>query len=405
MAILGIGLLGSSRNKVGNIVTYRMKGQDIARAKATQVSNPRTAAQQTQRVKLANLVAMYRANRPWMEKLAFEGKPQKWSTYNAFVSANVQGNEVFLTKTEAAQGCCVVAPYRVSEGSLPSVTIAETTSGTWATNLYCGEVNPATATIAELTEALLANNNGMAEGMQLSLIVNYQQQNNGVYYANVRYYELILDRTDTRPVSDVLGDTHLALVNGSIGFQAGSSDPVMGFTFVISQTLGGRTKVSTQSLVLTDTTTLNAFTNDTHQAQAVQSYGASNLSPFLASGYQQGSNADVEQPISILSVNNKVAGSYLGSGQTNSERFGINLSKEPNDVTAVGIYANDTWYRSTDNPAPITFEHTGSTISVLTSGMGSSNSSVISKIEVVADGETITIEFDNGGAGGGEVTE
>lgn len=89
--IKSLWLRGSSQ-RLGGAVTYMLKGVQIARELAAKVDNPRTPKQMNQRVKLANVVAFYRANRPWMERLAFETKKQNWSTYNAFVSANFAAN-------------------------------------------------------------------------------------------------------------------------------------------------------------------------------------------------------------------------------------------------------------------------------------------------------------------------
>lgn len=390
--IKSLWLRGSSQ-RLGGAVTYMLKGVQIARELAAKVNNPRTPKQMNQRIKLANVVAFYRANRPWMERLAFETKKQNWSTYNAFVSNNFASNKVYLTKQEAAQGCCIVAPYRITEGSMPQVVISQNSAGQWATNLYCGEVNPATATVAEMTAALLANNNGLAEGMQISLIVNYQQQANGIYQNIVRYFEVILDSTDTSTFTSHLGDTHVALVNGSIGFTAGTSDPVMGFAYILSQTRAGRTYVSTQNLVLTSNTTYELFSNAVHAANAAASYGESAQDPFLAAGYQSESNGNVIVPLSILSVNTKTAGDYLGTGTENSTRLAVSLSAIPTEVTQVRVLVGSTWYDSSAQSSNLTFSVLENVVYINTPNIGSANEEVIDTIEVTANGETLRIAF------------
>lgn len=303
MAILGIGLLGSSRNKVGNIVTYRMKGQDIARAKAAQVANPRTIAQQTQRVKLANVVNMYKVNRPWMDRLAFESKPQKWSDYNAFVSANLANNKVYLTKQQADRGDVIVAPYKITDGSIPSIIVGRDANDTtlFKTDLYIGNVQLATATVAEVTRALLDNNNGLSVGMQLSLIVNHQGQNNGQYTVLVRYYEVILSLDDDTPFSERISESHIVNADGALAFNYGAGDSVLGFAFVLSQDVESKTRVSTQYLIVPDETLYNSFGTDAALANARLSYGATSA-PFLAGGYQTGSSEAVTIVPSILSA-------------------------------------------------------------------------------------------------------
>lgn len=331
MAILGIGLLGSSRNKVGNIVTYRMKGQDIARAKAAQVANPRTIAQQTQRVKLANVVNMYKVNRPWMDRLAFESKPQKWSDYNAFVSANLANNKVYLTKQQADRGDVIVAPYKITDGSIPSIIVGRDANDTslYKTDLYIGDVQLATATVAQVTRALLDNNNGLSVGMQLSLIVNHQGQNNGQYNVLVRYYEVILSLDDDTPFSERISETHIVNADGAIAFNYGAGDPVLGFAFVLSQDVESKTRVSTQYLIVPDETLYDSFGTDAALANARLSYGSTSA-PFLAGGYQTGSSEAVAILPSILSaaIDDKApvnVNDYLGSRGGESE-FTITLA-------------------------------------------------------------------------------
>lgn len=351
-----------------------------------------------QRVRLANLVSFYRANRPWMDELAFSTRPQKWSDYNAFVSANIGSNRVALTKTEAANGTCIVAPYRISEGNIAPIVHNRVASGQYSTNLYVGDVNPTTATVAEVTTALLANNNGMFEGQQLSLIVNYQQQAGGVYRAVVRYYECILSLTDTRPFSEVLSDEHIAYVSNSIGFTAGANDPVMGFSFILSFDEGGKTRVSTQSLVLTDTSTYDAYLTTSALNAAIESYGGGQVNAFLAAGYQSSSQGGVTIPLSILNVNGVQAGALLGSGDANDSRlvvsFNENVEGEVSSYVVIdeeGI--NQQYSEGTQSPS-VSSEIIDGKVVISTNNLGSLNSNHdIMEVGCTINGTTYNIAF------------
>lgn len=291
------------QQRLGGVVFYQQKGRTLARELAPAVSNPQTSAQMQQRTRLANVVAMYRANRQWMARLAFQGRKSTWSVYNAFVSANLSTSQVYLSKSEATRGFTIVSPYKVTNGTLPAIDVyaASSVSGGYATNLYLGgAADLANLTVGTFTQALLANNNGLSEGMQLSLVVNYQVQNNDVYNAVVRYFEVILDTTDTALLTDRLGDSHLAIVDDSLGFRVGDSDPTMAFTFVLSHTTGGQTLVSPQWLTLTDTSLYDSFVGN--ERSAAESYGSSDEQPFLESSYQYGSNDNVSLPSSILGI-------------------------------------------------------------------------------------------------------
>ena len=352
-----------------------------------------------QRVRLANLVAFYRANRPWMDELAFSTRPQKWSDYNAFVSANIGSNRVALTKTEAANGTCIVAPYRISEGNIAPIVHNRVASGHYATNLYVGDVNPTTATVAEVTAALLANNNGMFEGQQLSLIVNYQQQAGGVYRAVVRYYECILSLTDKRPFAEVLSDTHIAAVNQSIGFTAGANDPVMGFSFILSFDEGGKTRVSTQSLVLTDTSTYDAYLTTSALNAAIESYGGGQVNAFLAAGYHNASQGGVTIPLSILNVNGVQAGALLGSGQENDTRLIVTFNESVEGTATSYVVLNtgginQRYEDGTQSPS-ISSSIVDGKVVIDTNNLGSLNANNdIVEVGCTIDGTTYTIAFD-----------
>lgn len=283
-------LKGGSQ-KLGGVVLYQSNGQTLARELAASVSNPRTDAQMEQRVKLANVVGVYRANRNWMTG-AFEDKKQNESDYNAFVRANLANSLVATSKSQAAAGAAVVAPYKVSSGSLP--VVEHVVDGTeLQTNLYVGElvINQATS-VAELSQALINNNNGIREGMQLSLIINIQQQaqETGIPYIVVRAYEMIISLSDSRLVSEFFPSVVLvattadnpALAMGISFLGAGAA------CFILSETLGGKTRVSTQSLVAFGSNqSYAAYTSQEAWSEAIRSYGV-NTTVFLDSNTAQG---------------------------------------------------------------------------------------------------------------------
>ena len=97
----------------------RMGGEQRARTYLKVISNPRTKAQMSQRVKLANLVGFYRLLRPLLGD-SFLRRPANQSSYNAFVKANLASSRVYLTKEQASSGYVVTAPYTITDGTLQS---------------------------------------------------------------------------------------------------------------------------------------------------------------------------------------------------------------------------------------------------------------------------------------------
>ena len=272
--------LRGAKQRLAGAVLYQNNGQTLIRELAAKISNPRTASQMTQRVKLSNCVAVYRANKFWM-KYAFEDKKPKESDYNAFIGENISSNVVALTKSEVNAGAAVAAPYTVTRGSLGS--IEQTLDGTLLlTNLYLlNGLNLSTTTVGEFSRQLIAANNGIVEGMQLSFIANIQQRNNltGVPYLVVRAYEVILDTSNTRQLTEYF-PTGLLYADQAQAEQwcvaADLENLGQGaFAFILSHTVGGVTRVSTQSLQIVGNTVYTQHTNSAAWQAATESYGES----------------------------------------------------------------------------------------------------------------------------------
>lgn len=313
--------------RVGRVVYAMNKGQNIARELQTEVANPRTSVQMNQRTALANLVALYRLNQPWMFRGAFENKGKTLSDYNAFVQANLSATEVALTKQEVNAGACVVAPVTITKGTLPSIQLqferAQDNKGLFVSDLYVGTSFDFTgATIADLSQALLDNNNGLQNGDQLSFIVNYQRSNGDIPYGVARYGELIIDTADVRALTEldlpVLAKSSMSGRDDALEIQI--SETAVSAVIILSREVSGKIKVSTQKFVLsTEAETFVAnYTSAAAKSRAAKSYGSTRTN-FLSAGYgTSGTNESVPLAPQILSVNGKTAGQSVtinGQGQ------------------------------------------------------------------------------------------
>lgn len=298
-------LQGASKKLAGSVI-YQAMGQTRQRELASEVRNPRTPAQMSQRVKFANLVNLYRANASWM-KFAFETKKAAQSDYNKFMSLNLTNNNIFLTKQEAAAGGCVVQAYQITQGSLPSIeTTYDFNEEWWNTNIFLGDTSQmGSMTVAAFSNVLVENNPGIKMGDQLSFIRMTQMTNsfNGTPYVIVRKYEVKLSSTNTNLLSEYLpleyiwtsGNETMANLVVVDSHQAG------GFVLVLSRTQSGKTFVSSQNIVVANNdATINAHSSRAALDAAIASYGESD-EPFLTST----SAAQYEQdyvPLSILNL-------------------------------------------------------------------------------------------------------
>lgn len=266
MAVIKNLWLRQSKQKLAGAVTYQLKGQTIAREQAATVANPRTTSQMEQRVKLANLVNFYRVNKSWMAKGSFETKERTWSDYNAFVHANIGANKVALTKTQASMGCCVAAPYLVTQGTLPELDVY-----TRGNNVGISiPTSTAPTTWGALSAAIIAAYPALMNGDQLS-IISYQQvePNEGEPYLRVTPKELFLDTSSTAALSTVLPDW----VADVDGIHTGNDFEGTAVSVCISRTVSGNIKVSPSKIYFLDDTLYEAFSTDASVTAAIASYG------------------------------------------------------------------------------------------------------------------------------------
>lgn len=319
MAIIKNFWLKGAKKRLAGSVIYKAGGQTIARELASEVSNPRTRSQMEQRVRWANCVAFYRANASWM-RYAYEGKKANQSEYNKFMSLNVSNNRIYLTKQAAASGACVVDEFVMTMGSLPSITYTFG-QAVISTNIFVNSDSALTpaSTVAEWSAQILANNPGVQEGDQISIIRYTQMVNEatGFPYVIVRKYEVIMALNNPQPMSNYWPADF---------FSVGSADNKKfvaitntgnsgGLLMVLSRTISGRTLVSTQSILpVNNSATINSWSSASALNRAINSYGDSEEA-FLSS---VNANYVEAEPISIVplsfSVENNtwVPGEYIG---------------------------------------------------------------------------------------------
>lgn len=308
MAIVKNFWLQNQKKKLAGAVIYQAMGQTRSRELAASVANPRTESQMTQRVKWANLVNFYRANKGWM-KFAYETKKQSQSDYNKFMSLNVASSRIYIPKGFAAQGACIVDAYQMTQGSLASIETTKTSTG-WATNLYLTDANalPENPTIGEVSTQLLAANPALREGDQISFIRLTQQTNanTGVPYVVVRKYEVILNSTSVKFFYDYMPIDYIVFDGGTNPncIEVNDSGNAGGFIVILSRTTGGKTYVSTQSVVVANNTALiEAYSSQNALQTAIDSYGESS-EPFLTSTVaEQDSQAATGNSIVSVKVN------------------------------------------------------------------------------------------------------
>lgn len=306
MAIVNNFWLKGQSKRLAGAVIYQAMGQTRSRALAVDVRNPRTQSQMVQRVKWANLVNLYRANQSWM-RYAYESKKTYQTDYNKWMSLNVTDSNIYLTKSIAAAGGCVVQSYQITQGSLPQIeTVYNAEYTGWTTNIYLGpQVTFTVVTVADFSRMLLDNNPALQEGDQISFIrlTQLTNQDSGVPYVVVRKYEIVLSLTNTANFRDYLPSAYIESSEESdmsrlIVKDSGNAG---GFVLILSRTRGGKTYVSSQRIVVANNSALiNTYSSASALSAAIASYGESD-EPFLTST-SAGTAQSAFVPNSILSV-------------------------------------------------------------------------------------------------------
>lgn len=269
----------NNRNLIGTLggaVYYMRSGENVAREKAAFVTNPRTTSQMNQRVRLANLVNFYRANRGWMFKGAFENKPASWSDYNAFVSRNIDASDVALTKAEANVGACIMDAYKVTDGSLSPLSYAYNTN---KFQMPIAGLSANIESIGDLSQALINANLGIQAGDQLSIIFMVNKRDaNDVPKLQVYAKELIINTSDEREYPEVLGSSvwTISVIAGTLEITPiAQTGAAFGLAVIVSRTTANGIKVSPQFVAISDDTFVQGYSSTEQFDKAFQSYGDS----------------------------------------------------------------------------------------------------------------------------------
>lgn len=275
MAIIRNAANQKLRGRAGSMTYYVSEGRQIVR-QALNNSNygktaSRTEAQQSQRVKWANLVNFYKVCRGWMPK-AFEVRKSGQSDYNRLMQVNMPYTNIYLTKTLATVGACIAEDYIISQGSLPSVDVV-LREGSFETNLYIGGmVITNLTTVSQFAQALVENNVNIEYGMQLSFVALQQSVDNlGIPRLICTFYEVTLKADNEEPLYNYMPAE--CVVNHNNAIATGPGLGTGAFAYVVSDLRNGSLKVSTQQLVTNNETLITQFSSKKALNDAIISYG------------------------------------------------------------------------------------------------------------------------------------
>lgn len=264
------------KGRIGETTYYASKGRQIAR-QALNNSNygesaRRSLAQQTRRVKWANLVNFYKLCSRWMPK-AFESKKPGQTDYNKFMQLNINTQRVALTRDQAINGGCVADAFAITQGTIAPCNLG----GLSATSrLGIGSTfNPAStdpATVGQLAQALIENNADVVAGMQLSLVIaDTSIDGAGIPRTAVQFMECVLNPESTELLSAYFGGELERASDNTLtcGAIAHGGKPA---AFILSQLTDTGLKVSSETLAGTFTMA-EQFSTAAVVDAAIETYG------------------------------------------------------------------------------------------------------------------------------------
>lgn len=266
----------------GNVgsMNFRKRGSKVVVAERSYANsskgNGASYKQRLHRIRIANVSSVFRSIAA-IEARAWQYKGENQSDANMFFAKNLANSPVFLTAEQAKNGAAVIAPYVVSEGTLPS--LAQSFD---ADTFHSGIKVPADwiigqNTVGALSMAIIANNEGVQNGDKFTFAKIEQTTSdiNGKTFPmlNVTYFELTLD------VNSVLSVTTLpnyALMN----FAVGENNEIIcsnggNAAFAIhSRLLSSKLYTSTQMVSMNPVQRIfEDFTSEAQKARAMDSYG------------------------------------------------------------------------------------------------------------------------------------
>lgn len=278
------GLIKELSGKVGPLMFQQTKSGKVAVYVAPEVPETpmRTKKQMELRLAWGNLGAVYSQFHKTLKR-SHEGLEAGRSDYNAFIKDNTRMTCVYLKKYELANGGCVLAPYKISNGKLPSIYCDTNEGNVLVTDIELGElVIDEETTVSEFSTAVLMLNEDWEEGDQLTFFYGQQSTDpvTQVPRAKIRGMKVKLDVSDETPLWDVVKALGFSSVDGYLGMDRVITDGAAAWVHS-REDEQGNLKVSAQWLTV-DSSVLQSYMGDAAFEASVQSYGGiTNRKVFL----------------------------------------------------------------------------------------------------------------------------
>ena len=282
MAILKSGL-GTFSGKIGGIRAWESNGRTIVASYDVKCKNPKTEAQMKQRLKLINILNNYRVLKPALLE-NFEGIAGNRNAATFFRKYNLRQKPVWLTKTDALYHKVVLAPYCVSQGIITPIEYSLSSAGL-TSNIDLGTTDKKVTTdVTNLAYAILQNHEDWSNGDTLQIVAMRQSLKDNLKSdssrAEMEAVTLIMTTGKNQPLDSVVGVNGLKSMgitianhDGRLGIDISNrSDYVYALALVHGRGTGIKRLLSTQNLVLSDTSIYDHYASSEQMVEALKSY-------------------------------------------------------------------------------------------------------------------------------------
>ena len=276
--------IGIVNGRVGNMRFYERNGEIIGVSLPNGIRNPKSPAQMQQRIKMNNILNMYKYIKGYLQQ-NFEGIIGNKNASSFFRSYNLMKTPVWLTKEQKESCKFVLAPYVVAQGRIPTVGY-EFKEGVFVSDINVGdlEINDETEE-SVLSSIICGNNEGWTNNDSLLVILLRQKRvgslDEEIAHPTCCSILVSLDKASTTKIGEIpvleslsnMSRFSLCSVDGKLAVKAEDTEEYT-YAFAIVHGRGqGRDKiVSTQQLCLSDNALYDSYCSKEAFDKAYKSY-------------------------------------------------------------------------------------------------------------------------------------
>ena len=263
--------------KVGQLLYRQTRTGTVISELPVKPAIPRRSARQMdRRTQWGNLAAIYKQFDSMLRR-GYENLPPQMSVFNAFIQANIDVVKVYITKTIRLNGGAILAPYQITRGSLPSISMAKNASNILVSGIRLGTLAiDANTTVGQFSQAVIDNNDAFDEGDQLTFFHGIQSIDTVTRTprATIRGYKVVLSTAEDTKLWDVVDRIGFSVTDNCL---ATSQQITNGAAVWVHsrETADGALKVSTQ-LFFVENSALATYQGRTAFTAAANSYGGIN---------------------------------------------------------------------------------------------------------------------------------